>query len=92
MTFEIKVNLLTKKPALDNPGCNRFRIHLCADLQERIYGGGEQLAMLDLKGSLLPVWIFKPGVGRRFDLFTIGFAMKTGHFPRWYNTYYSMPS
>jgi sulfoquinovosidase len=90
--IELKDNLLIIKPTLDNPDYNRFRLHLCADPRESIYGGGEQLGKLDLKGNLLPVWISEPGVGRRFDLFTLGFAMKTGHFPRWYNTYYSMPS
>ncbi|NQT60658.1 MAG: alpha-glucosidase [Bacteroidetes bacterium] len=92
IVFELKDNLLTIEPKVNNPVFNRFRIHLCADPKERIYGGGEQLGKLNLKGTTLPVWISEPGVGRRFDPLTISFAIKTGHIPRWFNTYYSMPS
>lgn len=70
---------------------DRFKLSIPALGDERVYGGGEQLGRLNLRGKKLPVWISEPGVGRRFDLLTIGFALKTGHIPRWYNTYYSMP-
>lgn len=70
---------------------DRVRLTMPAKVEERVYGGGEQLGRLNLRGKRVPVWISEPGVGRRFDALTIGFAMKTGHIPRWYNTYYGMP-
>ncbi len=89
--ISLEDSLLTIQPETGNKQYNRFRIHLSADPDDHVFGGGEQLGKLDLRGTVLPVWLSEPGVGRRFDPLTIGFAIKTGHVPHWYNTYYSMP-
>lgn len=93
VVFELINNMLIISPKMENPSYNRFRMHISAIAPgERIFGGGEQLGKLNLRGKRLPVWISEPGVGRRFDPITVGFALKTGHVPRWFNTYYSMPA
>ncbi len=92
MTIEELEGRLDFRFKAEAPRLNRFRINLKGIRNEKIYGGGEQYARKNLKGSKLPVWISEPGTGRRFDLFTILFAIRTGHIPRWYNTYFSMPT
>lgn len=90
--FSIENNRITISSTALNKSYNRFRLKLEADLNEQIYGGGEQYGHLNLRGKKVPIWISEPGVGRRFDLLTLGFALRTKYFPRWFNTYISMPS
>jgi sulfoquinovosidase len=45
-------------------GFNRFWLRLVAQQGERIWGGGEQLSYLDLRGRRFPLWTSEPGVGR----------------------------
>lgn len=71
---------------------NRFRLHLEAVPDEGVYGGGELFDRQNLRGSNEPLWISEPGVGRRFDLFTLGVATRTGHLPKWYNTNFAQPA
>lgn len=71
---------------------NRYKLFLEGPGHDAVFGGGEQFTHLDLKGKKVPVWVSEPGVGRRFDLLSIVFALRTRHIPRWYNTYISMPT
>ncbi len=47
-----------------DPGLNRFWLRLVAEPGERIWGGGEQMSYLDLRGRRFPLWTSEPGVGR----------------------------
>ncbi|MBI9104378.1 MAG: alpha-glucosidase [Spirochaetales bacterium] len=76
----------------DNPEEDRLLLRMPSVLNERIYGGGEQYSRKTLNGKKLPIWISEPGVGRRKDLFSTVVAVRMGHFPKWYNTYYTQPT
>jgi sulfoquinovosidase len=43
---------------------NRLQIMLAADAAESVWGGGEQMSYLNLKGRVFPMWTSEPGVGR----------------------------
>ena len=43
---------------------NRFWLRVAADKQERVFGCGEQLTYLNLRGKNFPLWSSEPGVGR----------------------------
>lgn len=45
-------------------GINRFWLRVLADPQEHVYGCGEQMSYLDLRGRHFPLWTSEPGVGR----------------------------
>lgn len=45
-------------------GINRFWLRVLADPEEHIYGCGEQMSYLDLRGRHFPLWTSEPGVGR----------------------------
>ena len=49
--------------ALD-PTCNRCTIRLPATADEQLWGCGEQLSYLALRGQRFPLWTSEPGVGR----------------------------
>lgn len=49
--------------ALD-PRCNRIAIRLPALADEQVWGCGEQLSYLALRGRRFPLWTSEPGVGR----------------------------
>jgi sulfoquinovosidase len=44
--------------------CDRLTLHFVAQPGEHIWGGGEQMSYLDLKGRRFPMWTSEPGVGR----------------------------
>ncbi len=44
--------------------CDRLTICLVAQPGEHIWGGGEQMSYLGLKGRRFPMWTSEPGVGR----------------------------
>ena len=46
------------------PGFNRLWLHLAATPEERVWGCGEQMSYLDLRGRRFPLWTSEPGVGR----------------------------
>ncbi len=71
---------------------NRYKFFIEGPGNDAVFGGGEQFTHLNLKGKKVPVWVSEPGVGRRVDLLSVGFALRTKHIPRWYNTYISMPT
>ncbi|ATJ83026.1 putative glycosidase [Halomonas beimenensis] len=46
------------------PGINRTWWRLAAERDERVWGCGEQMSYLDLRGRHFPLWTSEPGVGR----------------------------
>ena len=66
--------LLTLDAALDGdhavlrltaaPGFNRLWLHLPATAEEQVWGCGEQMSYLGLRGRRFPLWTSEPGVGR----------------------------
>ncbi|HEY0420255.1 MAG TPA: alpha-glucosidase, partial [Acetobacteraceae bacterium] len=46
------------------PGLNRFWFRLPAKQGEHVWGCGEQMSYLDLRGRRFPLWTSEPGVGR----------------------------
>jgi alpha-glucosidase len=85
-------NALSLEFDVPNPRFNRFWFWMPADTHERIYGSGELFDRQNLRGSVRPLWISEPGVGRRADLFTLSVAAKTKHFPRWHHSNFAIPS
>lgn len=55
------VNLMIKS---HNSRFNRFWVRLLADESESVWGGGEQMSYLNLRGRNFPLWTSEPGVGR----------------------------
>ncbi len=45
-------------------GLNRLWLRLHAEPDEHVWGGGEQMSYLDLRGRRFPLWTSEPGVGR----------------------------
>lgn len=52
--------------ALD-PSLNRWRLDLPALADEQVWGCGEQMSYLGLRGRAFPLWTSEPGVGRDKD-------------------------
>ena len=52
--------------ALDCPDAtvNRLWLRVVAEPGEHVWGGGEQMSYLDLRGRRFPLWTSEPGVGR----------------------------
>jgi sulfoquinovosidase len=59
ITFDMKDKLV-----------NRFWIRISADHEEKVYGCGEQLSHLNLRGKNFPLWSSEPGVGRNKSTYT----------------------
>ncbi|MGV2988406.1 alpha-glucosidase [Vibrio sp. E150_011] len=55
--------LLSEFEAVDH-SYNRFWIRVSATPDERVFGCGEQLTYLNLRGKNFPLWSSEPGVGR----------------------------
>ena len=49
--------------ALD-PTLNRLWLRVPAEVDEHVWGGGEQFSYFDLRGRHFPLWSSEPGVGR----------------------------
>ena len=47
-----------------SPTWNRVWLDLVAEADEHVWGGGEQMSYLDLRGRRFPLWTSEPGVGR----------------------------
>lgn len=48
----------------EDPAINRFWLRVPAEADEHVWGGGEQMSYLDLRGRRFPLWTSEPGVGR----------------------------
>jgi alpha-glucosidase len=47
-----------------DPAINRLWLRVVAEPGERVWGGGEQMSYLDMRGRRFPLWTSEPGVGR----------------------------
>ncbi len=47
-----------------DPRLTRLWLRLPAEPSEAVWGGGEQMSYLDLRGRRYPIWTSEPGVGR----------------------------
>ena len=47
-----------------NDDANRLWVRLLAEPEERVWGGGEQMSHVNLRGRHWPLWTSEPGVGR----------------------------
>lgn len=47
-----------------DPACDRLTVFFAAEAEEHIFGGGEQMSYLNLRGRAFPIWTSEPGVGR----------------------------
>jgi alpha-glucosidase len=90
---ETKENrLMTEFNTLDNT-YNRFWLRVAATEEERVFGCGEQLTYLNLRGKNFPLWSSEPGVGRNKDTYVTWLADvndKAGG--DYYNTNYPQPT
>ena len=50
--------------AAADPAPNRVWLRVAAEAGEHVWGGGEQMSYLDLRGRRFPLWTSEPGVGR----------------------------
>src|SRR6478735_5145388 len=48
----------------EDPALNRIWIRIQAEPGEHVWGGGEQMSYLDMRGRRFPLWTSEPGVGR----------------------------
>ena len=79
------------KDAKDN--FNRFWLRLPASADEKIYGCGEQLTYLNLRGHNFPLWTSEPGVGRNKNTYVTWQAdVKDRAGGDYYNTNYPQPT
>lgn len=84
----IKINLLDH-----SEGLNRLWINIPADVNEEIYGCGEQYSYLNLRGKRVPLWVSEQGVGRnKRDLITHFANYKDDAGGDWYTTYFPQPT
>ena len=47
-----------------DPAINRVWLRVAAEPNEHVWGGGEQMSYLDMRGRRFPIWTSEPGVGR----------------------------
>nr|WP_321455692.1 alpha-glucosidase [uncultured Cohaesibacter sp.] len=72
---------------------NRFWLRLAAHADEKIYGCGEQLTYLNLRGHNFPLWTSEPGVGRNKSTYVTWQAdIKDRAGGDYYNTNYPQPT
>lgn len=76
-----------------DPALNRLWLRLVAKPAERIWGGGEQLSYLDLRGRRFPLWTSEPGVGRdKSTLLTFQADSTSKSGGDYWNTNYPQPT
>lgn len=72
---------------------NRFWLRINASEHESVFGCGEQLSYLNLRGKNFPLWSSEPGVGRNKNTFTTWQAdVKDKAGGDYYNTNYPQPT
>ncbi|HJO93541.1 MAG TPA: alpha-glucosidase [Victivallales bacterium] len=49
---------------------NRIWVRINADIDEKVYGCGEQFSYFNLRGKNFPLWTSEPGVGRNKETYT----------------------
>lgn len=75
-----------------NKTINRVWIHCEAERDEYIWGGGEQMSYLNLRGRTFPLWTGEPGVGRDPLAAPQNAAAKPAHVGDYWTTYYPQPT
>ena len=72
---------------------NRFWLRLIAEPAERVWGAGEQMSYLDLRGRRFPLWTSEPGVGRdKSTLLTFQAESTSKSGGDYWNTNYPQPT
>ncbi|KEY58598.1 alpha-xylosidase [Serratia sp. DD3] len=72
---------------------NRFWVRIAASESESVYGCGEQLSYLNLRGKSFPLWSSEPGVGRNKNTYTTWQAdVKDKAGGDYYTTNYPQPT
>ncbi|MFC0471472.1 alpha-glucosidase [Halalkalibacter kiskunsagensis] len=78
---------------LKDDSINRFWMRIHADKEEKVYGCGEQLSYLNLRGKNFPLWTSEPGVGRNKNTYTTWQAdVKDKAGGDYYNTNFPQPT
>jgi len=75
-----------------DPALNRLSIELAAQPDEAIWGCGEQMSYLNLRGRNFPLWTSEPGIGRdpaRLGLQDTAFSPLIGDY---WTTYFPQPT
>lgn len=91
--FEISENHIKISLLGYSKGLNRLWINIPADVNEEIYGCGEQYSYLNLRGKRVPLWVSEQGVGRnKRDLITHFANYKDDAGGDWYTTYFPQPT
>lgn len=76
-----------------DPAINRVWLRLVAEEPEHVWGGGEQMSYLDMRGRRFPMWTSEPGVGRDKSTEITWKADVTGKSGGdYYNTNYPQPT
>ena len=84
----LKISFKDAKPEM-----NRFWLRTVAHAEEKIYGCGEQLTYLNLRGHNFPLWTSEPGVGRNKSTYVTWQAdVKDRAGGDYYNTNYPQPT
>lgn len=76
-----------------DPAINRLWLRVVAEPGEHVWGGGEQMSYLDMRGRRFPLWTSEPGVGRDKTselTFRADVTGKSGG--DYYNTNYPQPT
>jgi len=89
VAIKIKNEQVILKFQKNNSKINRLWIRLSADEKEKIYGCGEQMSYLNLRGRNFPLWTSEPGVGRDKSTYITWLADTQGNAGGdYYNTNY----
>lgn len=92
LTAEVNDERLHLTFACSDPSVNRFWVNLKGSPRECIYGCGEQFTRQNLRGSRVPLWTSEPGVGRSYDIVTMGANIHSGIGGAWHHTYFPQPT
>lgn len=76
-----------------DPQINRVWLRVCAENGEHVWGGGEQMSYLDMRGRRFPLWTSEPGVGRdKTTEITFQSDVQNKAGGDYYNTNYPQPT
>ena len=91
-TFQERDGRLEIRLEPQEPDLNRCWLTLCATPEEKLYGGGEQYSVLNMKGRILPLWVQEKGVGRGKDSQALLDEIEPEEAGDWYTTYFPQPT
>lgn len=75
-----------------DPAINRLWLALEAESDESVWGCGEQMSYLNLRGRRFPLWTGEPGVGRDPMAAPRESLTTAAHVGDYWTTYYSQPT